>query len=66
MREGGIGHEQALCGSVRISRRDTLDENLGLVIKGRASVLFENLLDVREHLNRDGQLGFDVAIVSVR
>jgi hypothetical protein len=37
-------------GSVRISRRDTLDENLGLVIEGQASVLLENLLDVREHL----------------
>jgi hypothetical protein len=29
VREGGVGNEQALCGSVRISRRDTLDENLG-------------------------------------
>ena len=34
VREGGIGNEQALCGSVRISRRDALDENLGLVIEG--------------------------------
>ena len=34
-----MGNEQALCGSVRISRRDTLDENLGLVIDGQASVL---------------------------
>jgi hypothetical protein len=50
VREGGIGNEQALCGSVRLSRRDTLDENLGLVIEGQASVLLENLLDVREHL----------------
>jgi hypothetical protein len=50
VREGGIGNEQALCGSVRISRRDTLHENLGLVIEGQASVLLENLLDVREHL----------------
>jgi len=33
--EGGIGTEQALCGSVRISRRDTLYENLGLVIEAR-------------------------------
>ena len=32
VREGGIDNEQALSGSVRISRRDTLDENLGLVI----------------------------------
>jgi hypothetical protein len=50
VREGGIGNEQALCGSVRISRRDTRDENLGLVIEGQASVILENLLDVREHL----------------
>jgi hypothetical protein len=50
VREGGIGNEQALCGSVLISRRDTLDENLGLVIERQASVLLENLLDVREHL----------------
>ncbi len=39
VREGGISNEQALCGSVRISRRDTLDENLGLGIEGQASVL---------------------------
>jgi hypothetical protein len=32
VREGGIGNEQVLCGSVRISRRDALDENLGLVM----------------------------------
>ena len=50
VREGGIDNEQALSGSVRISRRDTLDENLGLVIEGQASVHLENLLDVREHL----------------
>jgi len=48
--EGGISNEQALSGSVRISRRDTVYENLGLVIEGQASVLLENLLDVREHL----------------
>ena len=48
--EGGIGNEQALCGSVRISRRDTLDENPVLVSEGQASVLIENLLDIREHL----------------
>jgi hypothetical protein len=43
VREGGIGIEHALCGgSVRISRRDTLDENLGLVeIEGEDSVLLE-------------------------
>ncbi len=28
--EGGISSEQALCGRVRLGRRDTLDENLGL------------------------------------
>ena len=43
-----MGNEQALCGSVRISRRDTLDENLGLVIDGQASVL----IDVRNFGNR--------------
>jgi len=48
--EGGICNEQAMCGSVRISRRDTLYENLGLVIEGQAIDLLENLLDVREHL----------------
>ena len=38
VREGGIGIEHALCGSVRISRRDTLDENLGLVeLRGASS-----------------------------
>jgi hypothetical protein len=38
--EGGIGIEHAMCGSVRISRRDTLDENL-VEIEGEASVLLE-------------------------
>jgi hypothetical protein len=50
VREGGVGCKHALCGSVRISRRDTLDENLGLVkVEGKASVLLEYMLDVREH-----------------
>ncbi len=45
LREGGIGIEHALCGSVRISRRDTLDENRGLVeIEGEARVLLECLM----------------------
>ena len=67
VREGGIGIEHALCGSVRISCRNTLDENLGLFeIEGEASVLLEYMLDVREHLEGDGQLGFDGAIISVR
>jgi hypothetical protein len=36
---------------LRISRRDTLDENFGLVeIEAEASVLLEYMLDVREHL----------------
>ena len=40
VREGGVSCKHALCGSVRISRRDTLDENLGLVeVEGKASVL---------------------------
>jgi len=51
VREGGVGCKHALCGSVRISRRDTLDENLGLVeVEGKASVLLEFMPDVREHL----------------
>jgi hypothetical protein len=51
VREGEIGIEHALRCSVRVSRRDTLDENLGLVeIKVEASVLLEYMLDVREHL----------------
>jgi hypothetical protein len=42
VREGGIGIVHALCCSVRISRRDTRDENLGLVeIEVEASVLLE-------------------------
>jgi hypothetical protein len=36
-----------------------------LALSLRASVLLENLFDLREH-QRDGQLGFDVAIISVR
>ncbi len=30
--EGGFSSEQALCGRVRLGRRDALDENLGLII----------------------------------
>ena len=42
VREGGIGIEHVLCGSVRISCRDTLDENLGLFkIEGEVSVLLQ-------------------------
>ena len=42
MLEGGICIEHALCCSVRISLRDALDENLGLVeIEVEASVLLE-------------------------
>ena len=54
--EGGISSEQAMCGRVRLGRRDTLDENLGLVIEVQASVFPENVLDVREHLERNGEL----------
>jgi hypothetical protein len=36
---------------VRISRRDTLDENVGFdEVEVKASVLLEYMLDVREHL----------------
>jgi len=46
VREGGIGIEHALCGSVRISRRETLDENRGLVeIEGEASILTSRAMD---------------------
>ena len=58
--EGGMSIEQALCGRVRLSRRDTPDKNLGLVVDVQASVLLENQLDVREHLERNGELGLDV------
>jgi hypothetical protein len=44
VRGKGIGNEHALCGSVRISRRNTLDENLGLVIEDQASILLESLV----------------------
>ena len=56
MIEGGIGNEHAHGGSVRVGRRDTLDEKLGLrllravEIEGKASVFLEYMLDVREHL----------------
>jgi len=51
----------------RAHQPPTLDENLGLVeIEGEASVLLEYMLYVREHLEGDGQLGFDVAIISVQ
>jgi hypothetical protein len=64
VREGGVGCKHALCGSVRISRRDTLDENLGLVeVEGKASVLLEYMLDVREHLQGDGQLALRECVV---
>ena len=45
-----------LCGRVRVGRRDTLDEKLGLgllravEIEGEASVFLEYMLDVREYL----------------
>ena len=63
--EGGMIIDQALCGRVRLSRRDALDENLGLVVDIQASVLLENQLDVREHLERNGELGLDVTVVGV-
>jgi hypothetical protein len=63
--EGRISSEQALCGRVRLGRRDTLDENLGLIIEVQASVFPENVLDVQEHLERNGEFGLDVTIVGV-
>jgi hypothetical protein len=50
---------------LRLGRRDTLDENLGLVIEVQASVLLENETDVREYLDRNGEFGLDVTVVSV-
>ena len=56
MIEGGIGSEHSHGGSVRVGRRDTLDEKLGLrllcavEIEGKASVFLKYMLDVREHL----------------
>ena len=57
--------EQSLCGSVRLSSRDTLDENLGLIIEVQARVFPENVLDVREHLDRNRELDLEIAIVGV-
>jgi len=49
--EGGVACKHALCGSVCISRRDTLDKNIGFVeVEGKSSVLLEYMLDVRERL----------------
>ena len=50
---------------MRLGPRDTLDENLGLIIEVQASVFPLNVLDVREHVERDGVLGLDVTIVGV-
>jgi hypothetical protein len=63
--EGGIRSEQALCSRVRLGRRDTLDEDLGLIIEVQVIVCPENVLDVREYLERNGELGLDVTIVGV-
>jgi hypothetical protein len=63
--EGGISSEQALCGRVRLGRRDTLDENLGLIIEVQARVFPESVLDVREHLKCNRELGLDVTVVGV-
>ena len=58
-------------GSVRVGRRDALDEKLGLrllravEIEGEATIFLENVLDVREHLERNRELGLDVTIVGV-
>jgi hypothetical protein len=63
--EGGIRSEQVLCGRVRLGRQDTLDKNLGLVIEVQARVFMENVLDVREHLERNGEFCLDVTIISI-
>jgi hypothetical protein len=41
--EGGISSEQALCGRVRLGRRDTLDENLALINHRRRKLLRRHL-----------------------
>ena len=51
--EGGMSIDQAMCSRVRLCLCDALDENLGLVVDVQASVLLENQLDVREHLDRN-------------
>ena len=56
MIKGGIGSEHAQGGSVRVGRRNTLDEKLGLrlpslrvvEIEGAASVFLEYVLQVGE------------------
>ncbi len=63
--KGGISSKQALCGRVHLSRRDTPDKNLCLVVDVQAIVLLENQLDVREHLESNGELGLDVTVISV-
>jgi hypothetical protein len=71
VREGGVCCKHAQGGSVRVVRRDTLDEKFRLrllravEIEGEASVFLEYVLQVREHLEGDRQLGFDVTIVGV-
>ena len=63
--EEGISSEQALCGRVHLGRRDTLDENLGLIIEVQVSMFPENVLYVRDHLERNGELSLDVTIVGL-
>ena len=71
MIKGGIGSEHAQGGSVRVGRRNTLDEKLCLrllravEIEGEASVFLEYVLQVGEHLEGDRQFGFDVTIIGV-
>ena len=61
MIKGGIGSEHAQGGSVRVGRRNTLDEKLGLrllraaEIEGEASVFLEYVLQVGEYLEGDRQ-----------
>ncbi len=71
VREGGVGCKHALCGSVRISRRDTIPlTRIFVLSKLRArpaSSLSKCLMsESRQHLEGDGQFGFDQAIISVR
>jgi hypothetical protein len=62
-REGSAASRR--CAAACASAADTLDENLGLVIEVKASVLLENETDVREDLERNRELGLDVTVFCV-
>ena len=55
----------AVCASAAEIPLTSDNENLGLIIEVQAIVFTENVLDVREHLERNGEFGLDVTIVGV-